>query len=118
RNILIPEFRKLGFTARHISLEQGHLLTTLDFSDNSLSDKKPDLLLIGHLDTVFHASAPIGKLGTEGNRIFGPGIIDMKGGIVVILKTLERLSLEERKRIRIVLNDDEELASVYSRQKI
>ena len=113
RKILIPEFQKLGFTARHYDLDNQHIITSIDFPGQN-----PIVLLIGHLDTVFPASAKVGKEGTEENRIYGPGIIDMKGGVVVILKALEKLSLEERKKIRIVLNDDEELASVYSREKL
>jgi glutamate carboxypeptidase len=113
RNLVIPEFEKLGFTASQLSLAENHVLTTLDFPDEN-----PKVLLIGHLDTVFPSSAQVGKVGTVGDRVYGPGIIDMKGGIVVMIKTLESLSLDERKRVRIVLNDDEELASVFSRNQL
>src|SRR5690242_9994420 len=72
RRILIPEFQKLGFTARHYDLDKQHVLTSMDFPGHN-----PLVLLIGHLDTVFPASTKVGRMGIEGNRIYGPGIIDM-----------------------------------------
>jgi len=113
REVLIPKFKDLGFVPTFHPLEKRHELLSFDFPR-----EKPSVLLIAHLDTVFSQAGPMGKKGIEGTKVFGPGIIDMKGGIVVMLAALRELSLHERKKIRIVLNDDEELASVYSRNTI
>ena len=101
RKLVISEFRKLGFMAHQTALDKHHVLTFFDFPGD-FPTEKPKLLLIGHIDTVFHpssrSSVSVGKRGTEGNRIYGPGIIDMKGGIVVMLEVLKKLSFSERKK--------------------
>ena len=52
----------------------------------------PKLLLIGHLDTVFEPTSPFQKMEKLADSTArGPGIIDMKGGDVVMLLALEAL---------------------------
>jgi glutamate carboxypeptidase len=72
----------------------------------------PHLLLIGHLDTVFEADSPFQnfeRLGAE--RAKGPGIIDMKGGDVIIVEALAALkavgALADL-QITVVMTGDEE----------
>jgi glutamate carboxypeptidase len=72
----------------------------------------PHLLLIGHLDTVFERDSPFQKferLGVE--RAKGPGIIDMKGGDVIIVEALAALkavgALADL-QITVVMTGDEE----------
>lgn len=72
-------------------------------------------MLIAHMDTVY----PEGILATqpyklEGNRLYGPGIADDKGGIAVILHALGMLkSLDWRNyaKITVLFNPDEEIGS-------
>ena len=50
------------------------------------------MLLVGHHDTVF----PLGTLaarpfGVDGDRVTGPGVFDMKGGIVQAIHALAGL---------------------------
>src|SRR6516164_11036925 len=50
------------------------------------------VLLLGHYDTVY----TLGTLKTmpchvEGGRLFGPGVLDMKSGIVIMLQAIEAL---------------------------
>jgi glutamate carboxypeptidase len=69
--------------------------------------------LVGHLDTVF----PPGKFESgyqkEGDLRRGPGVLDMKGGLVVIAFALKRLIAEPRPlpALRIVVVSDEEVGS-------
>ena len=49
------------------------------------------LLLIGHLDTVFEPSNPFQKFIRTGDSATGPGVSDMKGGIIVMLSALKAL---------------------------
>jgi glutamate carboxypeptidase len=68
------------------------------------------LVLLGHLDTVW----PRGTLATmpwrvEGERAYGPGSYDMKGGLVVMLEAI-RIARAERP-LRVVLTADEEVGS-------
>src|SRR6185436_13291269 len=72
----------------------------------------PRVLLIGHLDTVFEPSSPFQRyerLSETSAR--GPGIIDMKGGDVIIvhaLKALKAAGVLDRMTIAVVMNGDEE----------
>jgi glutamate carboxypeptidase len=82
----------------------------------SRSPQKP-VLLLGHLDTVW----PIGTLKTmpwreADGRYYGPGVLDMKAGVVMALAALS--TLREMKLARpatLLLNSDEEVGSPISR---
>jgi glutamate carboxypeptidase len=67
------------------------------------------LLLLGHVDTVFgHAShAPLRR---EGNRLYGPGAVDMKGGVVVSLGVARALAArpQDFAELAVLLVTDEE----------
>jgi glutamate carboxypeptidase len=73
----------------------------------------PRTLLIGHLDTVFEKDSPFQKFapisGTSMAK--GPGVIDMKGGDVVILQALKALKSTgalTAMNIVVVMTGDEE----------
>src|SRR5438309_3821192 len=73
------------------------------------------VLLTGHLDTVYGADHPFQRLEWLGAKVLrGPGVADMKGGLAVMLAALTALeSWEERERIgyEVVINSDEEVGS-------
>ncbi len=79
-------------------------------------------LLIGHMDTVY----PEGILASQGykvdgNRIYGPGIADDKGGLAVILHSLEILKAagwRDYARLTVLINPDEEIGSIGSGETI
>ena len=69
------------------------------------------LLVLGHLDTVW----PRGTLARlpfriEGDRAYGPGVYDMKAGIVILLAALSETG-PRRRALRIFLTADEEAGS-------
>jgi glutamate carboxypeptidase len=72
-------------------------------------------LLVGHFDTVW----PIGTIErrpftVNGNTIRGPGVFDMKGGLVQIvlaLRTIRELHLEPPLTPVVLINADEEIGS-------
>jgi len=82
----------------------------------------PVQLLVGHYDTVW----PLGTLETmpfqvEGNKISGPGVYDMKGGITQIVFALEALAhfgLAPTVTPIIFANSDEEIGSRESTHHI
>jgi glutamate carboxypeptidase len=84
-------------------------------------NQKP-ILLIGHLDTVWE----IGTLAqmpfrVRGGRAFGPGIFDMKSGIVIglwAIRALQALKISPAGPIHFFLNSDEEVSSVAFRREI
>lgn len=79
-------------------------------------DSKSRILLLGHMDTVW----PAGELAKrpftiEGGRASGPGVFDMKSGIVLMWMALGAL---QDKPVTILLNSDEEVGSTSSRALI
>ena len=72
----------------------------------------PRILLIGHLDTVFERDSPFQKFERiDANTAKGPGIIDMKGGDVIIvsaLKALDAAGVLKSMNVSVVMTGDEE----------
>ena len=81
------------------------------------------ILCSGHYDTVFSADSPFqsARLSADGTRLHGPGVADMKGGIVVMLATLAafaQTSHAAQLGWTVLLTPDEETGSVASRATI
>ena len=99
---------------RHKQREFGDVLE-LQFGP-SRSKQKP-VLLLGHLDTVW----PIGTLKKmpwreADGRYWGPGVLDMKAGVVMALTALSTLREVKLSRpVTLLLNSDEEVGSPISR---
>ena len=77
-----------------------------------------DLLLIGHIDTVFpHGTCAERPFRIEGNRAYGPGVCDMKHGSLLMYYLMKDLPAEinEKLNIVVVFNPDEEIGSIYSK---
>ena len=97
-----------------------HLKARFDFGHEE-GGPKPALIL-GHFDTVW----PIGTLGSmpfrfEGDRIHGPGVLDMKGGLTLTIAALEAirdLGLAMPRPVVVLFTTDEEVGSPDSRRSI
>ena len=83
----------------------------------------PQILIIGHLDTVW----PLGTLSrlpfhiTEQGTAHGPGVFDMKAGIAIAMHALEAitvLGLKSKHPVSLLLTCDEEIGSKTSRSLI
>jgi glutamate carboxypeptidase len=74
--------------------------------------KGKPVIFSGHMDTVMKTGAyetPVFK--REGNKAYGPGVLDMKGGLVIALfvaKALNAAGYEERP-LKIAISGDEEI---------
>jgi glutamate carboxypeptidase len=81
-----------------------------------LEGSGPRLLLIGHMDTVFEpGTAAERPFNVDGDRATGPGVSDMKGGLLAGLHGLAALrSLDRRPSVTFVANPDEEIGSPFS----
>ncbi|MBV8215729.1 MAG: hydrolase [Verrucomicrobia bacterium] len=78
------------------------------------------LLLFGHLDTVYGPEHPLQQatLATNG-QMLGPGVCDMKGGLAVLLcglSAFERFVTDKNFGWTIIINSDEEIGSPISSQ--
>lgn len=81
----------------------------------------PRVLLLGHLDTVFPPDDAFRELRRDGDLLRGPGVGDIKGGVVCVLaalRALERAGGLEGLTVTVVLNSDEEVGSHTSRDLI
>jgi glutamate carboxypeptidase len=81
--------------------------------------EQPRVLMLGHLDTVW----PIGSLARlpfllEGDRMRGPGVFDMKAGVVQGWAALAMLEATEDLGVGMLLTTDEEIGSHASREVI
>ncbi len=110
-DVLRKEFDALGFSTRWIDgspfQRAGHLVAEHPGTG-------PHILLIGHLDTVFEPSSPFQKFERlTDSTARGPGIIDMKGGDVIIVQALKALAATGALRgmhLTVIMHGDEEKA--------
>lgn len=76
------------------------------------------ILLCGHLDTVFSPEDPFQNLNwLNANRLGGPGVTDMKGGLIIMihaLMALERSVYARELGWTVIFNPDEEVGSPCS----
>jgi glutamate carboxypeptidase len=116
--LLEKSYKELGFSV--IVEEQEEYGNHLIIEHKDSID--PNIIILGHMDTVFpEGTAKERPFHIEGNRAFGPGVIDMKASQVSVLYAIKALVNEENdgyKKIRIVLNSDEEIGSPSSREII
>jgi glutamate carboxypeptidase len=94
----------------------------LRISANATAKKRGQILVLGHLDTVY----PAGTLAktpfrVSGGRAFGPGTFDMKGGLVLALFAVDALraaNVSAHKDLVFLWTSDEEIGSDASRRTI
>ncbi len=82
----------------------------------------PRILLIGHLDTVFERDSPFQKFERiDARTARGPGIIDMKGGDVIIVEALRALhdtgQLQSMNVVVVMTGDEEEPGQPFSKSR-
>lgn len=71
-------------------------------------NNKPTITLSGHLDIVFPNIDDF-EIRVEADKLYGPGAVDMKAGVLVILEVVKVLNTqEELSNIQILLTSDEE----------
>ena len=129
RSLLEQELKKLGFETRLQSSEAIPILTCeggeMRFADHLIGSRhtannsQPNrILLNGHMDTVFSADDEFQSLEIDANgTLHGPGVGDMKGGIVVMLNALRALEAAgqlDNVHLTVLFNSDEEIGSLGS----
>lgn len=108
-------YQQEGWYAEQVDL--GNKVGPGVFVTNQPDSGHYDVLLVGHLDTVFPpGTAAERPMSLTENRAHGPGVSDMKSGLLNILWALRGLSNTDKQRLRIAvaMNPDEETGSVYS----
>ena len=130
RTMLEQELAALGFTTEThssapidvLTCEGGQVLVADHLTGVMRDGDGPRVLINGHMDTVFSETDEFQSLRISDDGVLkGPGVADMKGGIVVMLNALRALSdqgLLEGSNLTVLFNSDEEIGSLGSRSLI
>lgn len=113
------KFEALGWQVKrhHTSDEVGPCIEIANGSK-----ERYDLLLIGHMDTVFpRGTAEKRPMRVEGGKVYGPGANDMKASLLsayYALAELQAAGTLDGASICLLMNSDEEMSSIHSRPLI
>ena len=120
REIIATELEKRDFAVKRVpGRKSGGMLHA---RPRGRDRKNPAQMILGHYDTVW----PIGTLAKmpfecDGEIVRGPGVFDMKGGVVQALMAIDAIrhfELEASLTTHVFLNSDEEIGSRESRRYI
>jgi glutamate carboxypeptidase len=120
--IIAAEWRGQGLEVQRIKQKlRGDVLRIIAEPKTTTRAKK-QLLVLGHYDTVY-ASGTLEKMPFRltGGKAFGPGVFDMKAGIVQALfahHALQKLNASGDKRLVFLWTSDEEIGSQSSQELI
>ncbi|MFC2166984.1 M20 family metallopeptidase [Acidobacteriota bacterium] len=112
-SFLVHELKKNGAKVTRYPQEEIGDIYVAEYPAKKSKERQEQILLLSHIDTVW----PVGKIEempfflTE-NKLSGPGVLDMKSGIVMAataLKTLNDLSIVPDKKIVLFVNSAEEI---------
>jgi glutamate carboxypeptidase len=111
--VLMPQLEQLGFKLKWVPMDEVHRAGTLvaEHACPQPGECGKRMLLIGHMDTVFDKDSPFQTYTLNGHIATGPGVNDMKGGLVDMLyalKALQAAGVLGQMDITIVLSGDEE----------
>lgn len=119
---VIEKLRKTGAKITRFPQKERGTLYLAEYPSSRLKENKEQILILTHIDTVW----PVGKIHkmpfyvTE-NKVFGPGVLDMKASLVMTiysLKALNELNIQPKKKIAVFINSAEETGSKTSYEAI
>lgn len=117
-DVLETVMRKAGFATRRManSVTGDNLLV----ENGARRDHGGGALLVGHMDTVFPPEMGFDTFHHDGDIIAGPGVCDMKGGLVIGIYALKALIAAGHGDMPLAFffNADEEIGSPHSRDLI
>jgi len=115
--LIQKKFSDLGF-----KMERIPQIACGDHLYGELGSGEKGVIFVGHYDTVYPIDAIENMpFRVEDGKAFGPGALDMKGGIVMAYMAIKALKEENRlpkTKIGVFFNSDEESGSFYSKDLI
>lgn len=111
---MAQKYLDLGWNVKRINC--GIAGTGLEVRNKPLADHI-DVMLIGHMDTVFPVGTAAARPMTHDNeRAYGPGVSDMKSGLLSVVYALRDLdpTAIDALSICVCMNPDEEIGSLHS----
>jgi glutamate carboxypeptidase len=112
-SFVISEFRKIGGRVSRFPQKGIGDFYVVEYPATTRVEAERPILILTHIDTVW----PVGKIVQmpfyiSGNKVFGPGVLDMKAGLVIVisaLKAFHQLGLRPRRRVLVFINTAEEI---------
>ena len=119
---LAKEFQKSGAKVTRYPFKDIGDLYLAEYPRLKPKERKEQILILTHIDTVW----PVGKIKEmpfyiSGNKVFGPGVLDMKSGLVMAissLRAIHELNIEPKKKIAVFINSAEEVGSEAAKEMI
>jgi len=116
------ELKKAGCRVNILPQKDTGDLIVAEFAPGRVKDADDEILVLTHIDTVW----PVGQIAkmpfyVQGPKLHGPGVLDMKAGLVMLigaLRALHGLNIKPGKRITIFVNSAEETGSAASTELI
>jgi len=117
--VIAAEWNKRGARVERIAQKYRGDLLRITYGDGK-ARSSGQLLVLGHYDTVY-SMGTLAKMPfrVKGGKAYGPGIFDMKAGIVqalFALRALQHLQVQLHKRLVFLWTSDEEIGSESSRK--
>lgn len=114
-------FERLGWDVRRLEFEAGTVPCLEVVNERGRrTTGQYDLLFLGHMDTVFPVGTALQRpFSIADGRAWGPGVCDMKAGLVTILHAVEaarQSGVSDDLALCIAFNGDEEVGSSGSRR--
>ncbi len=109
---IVRAFQGLDVSTK--SVEQRLQGNNLVVRSSAQPSARRQVLLVGHMDTVFPEDTDFNWYKVDDDKSYGPGVVDMKGGLVVgiyALKALDHLGLLKQLPVTFIFNSDEEIGS-------
>jgi len=109
------ELRKVGAKITRFPQKRTGDLYLAEYPASAKARTEGQILVLTHIDTVW----PVGKIVKmpffiSGSKVFGPGVLDMKAGLVMAvfaLKALHQLGMRPARRIAVFINSAEEIGA-------
>jgi glutamate carboxypeptidase len=120
---VVSELKKTGADIKRFSQKKTGDFFLAEFPARTPANRNnKQVLVLTHTDTVW----PVGRIKkmpfyVSGSKVYGPGILDMKAGLVMVilaLRTLFDLSITPKKNISVFINSTEETGSENSEKYI
>lgn len=110
---IVKEFKKIGCLSKSIKQEDVGDFQVIEYPAVAAAKENNPILILTHIDTVW----PVGRIARRpfyilGDKVFGPGALDMKAGLVMAfysLAALNSLNLKPARKIIVFINSAEEI---------
>ncbi|MEO1160218.1 MAG: M20/M25/M40 family metallo-hydrolase, partial [Pseudomonadota bacterium] len=122
-DLAAQDMQKLGGDVERLSGIDGFGDVIISRFASASQPDQPGILVLGHLDTVHEVGTLADKLPVrrDGDKLFGPGVLDMKGGnrlAIEAFRALRDAGQQPHLPVTFMFIPDEEVGSPSSRRRI